>query len=231
MLFVLLGGNIGLGQSSGDAAATVLDILDPNATNSTLMFGRRYPQVEGSPYLLEYWSTGVIYRKRGTPLEGVTLHFDIYSQELLTMQDEKVMTILPEAIKGFKLYQTNGATLNFSRNTQIRENEFVQQVYKGEYELWKAYQVSISKRDNNSGGYGQTGNTTEIQRFSRKETWYLLAPGKEQPTAFKATKKDLLGLFPEQASTIKSFLKDNKLKLSEDGEWAQVMAFIEKIAQ
>ena len=231
-ILLILGGSFGYCQTQSDGGSlSVLDILDPNATNSTLMFGRRYPQIEGSPYLLEYWSTGVIYREKGTPLEGMTLHFDIYAQELLVKQEDKVMTVVPVATKGFKLYQTDGETLLFSKKPQISEKQFFQQVYKGAYELYKAYEVNVAKRDNNSGGYGQSGNSPEIQRFTRKESWYLFRPEEVEPLGFKATKKDLLGLFPEQAAAIKNFLKDNKLKLSEDGEWAQVMAFIEEVVR
>ena len=221
-------GNLYAQTQGSDGNLTVIDILDPNGTNNALVFGRRYPTVEGSPYVLQDWSKGVIYRKTGAPLEGITLHFDIYSQELLVKEEGKVMTVIPAAVKGFKLYHLEGEDMVFARNPRIEKDKFFQQVFQGRNELWKGYEVALTKQENNAGGYGQGGNATEIQRFNRKERWYLFQEGNTEPISFKATKKDLLESFPNRASDIKAFLKSNKLKLTQDGDWIAVMNFIEK---
>lgn len=226
---LLLGwGSVCAQTQGGDGNNTVLDILDPTMMNNALVFDRRYPKIEGSPYVLKDWATGVIYRKVGAPLESLTLHFDIYTQELLVMQEQKVMTVAPAALKGFKLYRLEEADMVFYQNANIEENKFFQQVYQGEYEIWKGFEVALAKQDNNSGGYGQSGNSPEVRRFNRKEIWYLIRPGETEPLMFKATKKDLLGLFPNRSSEIKTYLKEKKLKLSQDQDWITVMKFLEQ---
>ena len=228
LFMLLLDGSMVFSQIQGSSPVSIMDVIDPNRLNQELNFDRRYPKIDGSPFITKDWATGTIIREQGSPLEGLQLHFDLYKQELLIKQENNIVATLPKSVKAFRLYQLDGSKLYFTRNPLIDKTAFIQALYQGNHEIWKRYEVSLSRQENLSGGYGKTGNASEIQRFNRAETWYLIRPEGEKAEIFIPSKKELLGLFPNRSDEIKRYLKKNKIKLTKDLDWIKLMQFLEE---
>ena len=205
---------------------TILDIIDPNALNSSLSFDKRYPKIEGSPYLYADWVKGEVKSPGGKVWKDMELNYDLYTQELLARYEDKIVLLSPKATKSFSFVDPQRGSLNFEQNPLLGSKGYYQAVHQGTYSLWKQLTVRLKKLENNSGGYGQGGNAKEVQRFERSDTWFLIRPGSKKPESFKPTKKELYRLFPENSAELKKFIKSHRISLKEDQDWVQVMQFL-----
>ncbi|MEM6630619.1 MAG: hypothetical protein AAF694_13150 [Bacteroidota bacterium] len=206
---------------------TILDIIDPNAINTSLTFDKRYPKVEGNPYLYADWVKGEVKSPAGKVWKDMELNYDLYTQELLAKFDDKTVLLSPKAIGSFSCVDPLEVTLNFEKNTSIAPKGYVHPVYQGTYSLWKQFSVRLNTIENNSGGYGQGGNAKEVQRFERADTWYLLRPDSQKPEIFKPSRKELFRLFPQRSNELKKFIKSSRLSLKNDQDWVQIMQYLE----
>lgn len=180
----------------------------------------------GTPYITKDFVTASI-----SPLNQIfKVRYNAVSDDMEVMQDEKVL-ILNKKNKDYIINITSGnktyKILSYKDDSNkettgyfvvLSENDKISLYKKEKKKFFKAKSASYAKSSYSSS----EGSKPEFKDLKPK--YYIFKDGKLEEMLLK--KKALLALYPEKASEIKSFMKKNRIKLSEEEDLKKLISFL-----
>jgi len=200
-------------------------------TNSQAFEVEAYKDIEGTPYYFEKWQQGKVYSKNAEDeqeqlyllnFNGYTKSFEVRKDERFITLDEKfyekiTIEIEEEDVKKTLVFKTN--------SHPIYKNRFMKVVFEGtDFFVIQDFQKRLVEREKKSYNSG----TVKVQEFSNNPTYYLVKNKKAK--SFKLKKKAILPLLKSQDGAMKSYVKNNKLKLNNESELIQIMSYYEQLS-
>ena len=185
--------------------------------NGRPIFENSNVDVEGSPYLREEWSAGIVKaRSNRKSYEIAKLRYDAHTDELEYDQAGKLFRFGAADVVEFS---TGDGTFRsgFPAANGLLPKNFFQVLYDGEkIKLLKRIYVAIQiEKPYNSA------STTK--RFVKEEALYLLKDNAEM-LRFKKDKKSLFEAIPnDKHAELEAFIKDQKLKLTKEEDVLRVL--------
>jgi len=220
-------------QTQTDSYQSVMDIVDPNALNQELTFRNKYAEFQGDPYLLKIWGIGNVNTNQGKQIQQVDMNVDLYANEIIVRIDQKEYILSPAALTSATVRVESGDELEIQRyRLPGQEGEkIVEILYHGNIKLIKWEEVEVRKMENNAGGYGGSSSTAkEIQKFFRSTHYFLARSDSELPIAFDPGKqKEVIAVMNDQEAQIKTYIKQEKLKLKKDEELVQLIQYYDTL--
>jgi hypothetical protein len=181
--------------------------------------------VQGSPYLFDYWVPATITLSKGKIIGPVQVKLNIESSELYYRDSAgQTMTPLPGLVRKIQCVdiQSKDSTKytfksGFPAIDQQNENYFYQSLSEGEVELVaKKYKYIRTVRD------AYTSESTK--NFEEGSTLlYVYADGKME--AFQSTRSFVLSLFNDKTAAITRFMDDNRINLKKTPDVVKLFRF------
>ncbi len=220
-------------QTQTDSYQSVIDIVDPNALNQELTFNNKYAEFQGDPYLLKIWGMGNVKTNQGKQIQQVDMNVDLYANQIIVRIDQKEYILSPAALISATIRMESGEELEI-RRYQLPgqpEEKIVQILYHGNINLIRWEEVDVRKMENNAGGYGSSSSTAkEIQKFFRSTHYFLATPDHELPIAFDpGKKKEVIAVMNDQEAQLKTYIKQEKLKLKKDEDLVQLVQYYDTL--
>ena len=199
-------------------------------TNSQAFEVEAYKDIEGTPYYFEKWQQGKVFSKdaKENEEELYLLNFNGYTKSFEVRKDGRFIT-LDEAYYDKITIETiedgKQKTLHFKTNAHpIYKNRFMKVVFEGtDFVVLQDFQKRLAEREKKS----YTSGTVKTQTFSDNTSYYLVKNKKAK--AFKLKKKAIISLLKGQEGAMKSYVKNNKLKLNKESELVQIMSYYEQL--
>ena len=184
--------------------------------NGRPIFENSYLSVEGTPYLREEWSAGLIKAKsNGKTYEMPKMRYDAHKDEIEYDQVGKLFRFTSAEINEFS---TGEGTFRagFPAVGNLTPKNFYQVLYDGRVKLLKRVYLAIqTERLYNSA--------TTTQRFVREDALYLFKNDGEM-LKFKKDKSALLdAIGTEKQADLEAFIKQNKLKLTKEEDLVRIL--------
>lgn len=199
-------------------------------TNSQALEVEAYKDIEGTPYYFEKWQPGKVFSKdaQDEAEELYLLNFNGYTKSFEVRKDNRFITLDEKYYDKITVEIEEGGvqkTLLFKTNAHpIYKNRFMKVVFEGtDFVVLQDFQKRLAEREKKSYASG----TVKSQEFSDNTSYYLVKDKKA--AAFKLKKKAILGVLKGQASAMKSYVKNNKLKLNKESELVQIMSYFEQL--
>lgn len=171
-----------------------------------------YTDIDGSPYLRDEWSVGLIRTKSGKSQQLARVRYDAYQDELEYDQAGKYFRLASE-ISEFSCI--DGTFRNgYSEIDNHTKNSFYQVLYDGKTKVLKKIAVRVIAEK-------PYGSATDVKRFLKEETLYLAINGELK--AIKKDKKAILLVLIDKKDQLETFIKDQKLKLSNEDDILKVV--------
>ena len=184
--------------------------------NGRPIFENSYLSVEGSPYLREEWSAGLIKAKsNGKTYEMPKMRYDAHKDEIEYDQVGKLFRFTATEISEFS---TGEGTFRagFPAIGNLTPKNFYQVLYDGRVKLLKRIYLAIqTERPYNSA--------TTTQRFVREDALYLLKNNGEILRFKKDINALLDALGTEKQTDLEAFIKVNKLKISKEEDLVRIL--------
>lgn len=171
----------------------------------------KYTDIDGSPYLREDWSAGLIKTRSGKLQQFARVRYDAFQDELEYDQAGKYFRLAPE-ISEFSC--GDGTFRNgFPIIDNHTKDSFYQILYDGKTKVLKKIMIRVITEK-------AYGSATETKRFLKEEKLYLAINGMLQ--AVKGDKKATMLIFQDKKEALETFIKNQKLKLSSEDDLLKV---------
>lgn len=198
-------------------------------TNSHTFEVEAYKDIEGTPYYFAKWHQGKVYGvgDEAQIADEYLLNFNGYTKSFEVRKDDRFIALDEKFYSKITVEtEVDGKLQTLTFKTQahpIYKNRFMKVVFEGtEFEVIQDYQVRLGNREKQ----GYAGNES-TQAFNKNDTYYIVRNKKAK--AIKLKKKAVLGLFKDQEAALKSFVKDNGLKLNKEAELVQFLSYYEQL--
>ena len=182
--------------------------------------------IEGSPYQSNTFAPGKLYY--GDDLAGdIYYRYNAYNEEV----EIKQQNLETEPIRGLGKDKkirlvANGKTMSFKTFIDKRgntKNGYLTLLSDGEYKLYKHLRVTFkeAKKAENSMVKGSPA------KFSQSTVYFLESPDGKRIDEVQLSNKKLLDLVnKEEQNSLKKFLKENNIKINDEGDLYQVLNFL-----
>lgn len=202
-------------------------VTSPLFTDSkgSIIKGKAYGNIVGSPYLVSDWTKGAIKTNSGKILREILLKYDIAGEKLLFQTSNGDSMYFAEPVIEFEIMPTGSSVpLKFTNGgpagSEIQNKGFLQNISLGKINLYKKYNMSIIE----SKGYGsQSGDKS----FNPSATYYLSKDGKL--SKISPSKKSVLVLFPNKEKEISEYLKNNLINFKNDEDLRKLFDFLNQL--
>ncbi len=176
--------------------------------NGDLIYGTS--QFKGHPYLDLEWQKVQIEDLSGNKKELDKAKFDICSQKLLVVIDQKELWINDHQIKSFVLFQADGGQQRFIKSVENEEFVYYEVLFAGDLSIFRSYKKQFVKpRPTDNFTYGSDGNLQPY--FKDTETNFVARYGTGEFVNIKSNGKDLDKVFDASLRRkAESFMKKNK---------------------
>jgi hypothetical protein len=207
--------------------------LDAVNTSEFLIrpFNIGYEGVEGTPFLFDNWSSGLIVMINNDSIGDYDLKYDIFEDQLvvLSKRNDQPMIPLQTVIRSFSLLDSIGIEHVFvnthpdERQPEIKREGFFEVLYQGRMQLLKKHKKYFVKADF-EGAYNSGKRYDEFR--NEVSRYYLLKPG----GTFIELKKGKKGILKslDDDGTYAGIVKDNKLDLRNEKDLIQLIIVIDK---
>ncbi|MCX2738418.1 hypothetical protein [Pontibacter anaerobius] len=176
----------------------------------------QYEDINGSPYLYDNWMKGSVVLGNGNLYENVPLRYDQVADQLLFQTPEGQEL---EFVQPVREFQIDGSPVvyrsGFAPIDQHSSSSFYQVLEDGKVKLLKKSHKVIREEK----AYG----TATISKNVLEYTNYYITQGSQLVKV--KNEKNLLQLLPGHTQELEGYIKKNKLKLKEDAEMAQLVAY------
>jgi hypothetical protein len=178
--------------------------------------GKEYNQIEGSPYLFENWSSGIIKLERGANLKIESCMYDVYKDRIMFLQDETPLYFAyPEDIDRV----TFGSSDFINLKLENRNDYFEILIEEMDFVLLKKYKCDIVKGKESDGI-----NKATKDKFKLSYNYYLIK-GNAELAKVKIKKKNILELMNDKEQEVKKYIIDNNLKLKNESDLVEIFKF------
>ncbi len=190
--------------------------------NGRPIFENSTTDVEGSPYLRETWTSGVVKAKSNRKNYDIPkLRYDAHKDELEYDQAGSLFRFSAENVAEFTLIEGTFRA-GFPAVGSLTPKNFYQVLYDGEKnKLLKRIYVGIqTEKPYNSA--------TIIKRFVKEESLYLLKNNVEM-RRFKKDKKSFFEIITDKQPEMEAFMKEQKIKFSKEDDLIRLLEKYESI--
>lgn len=178
------------------------------------------PAYDGTPYLFEEFTGANIILKAGKGYEGIPMNYNIHNDDFEFMMDgvsyalgnNNIVSYISIIDRSFyyRTYTYNSA--------EIRG--YLELVADGDYRFYKKHRVIYTEPQPTSG-YVEAQPAT----FSPRSPDYFIELKNGNIVYFNKL-NDIAGMLPEAGSDIKSFIKDNRLKVRREEDIIRLADFL-----
>ena len=177
-------------------------------------------KVNGSPYLTEEFHSGMIYWN-GMWNKGIDLRYNIYQGNFEAKLESGIIVIDPirNAIDTLKYREEVFVKkyLKVDKDLQVVYLSLLGQ--QNGYTLYKQYRIKLTEAITDTDLY----NTAKPAEYETQTPVYYVFKGNEHWTVKGS--KSLAEIFQIDAKMVKSYLKDNKYKLSREEHLLEVVLY------
>lgn len=211
------------------AVSSYAQISNVTAFDGTPVKENRYPNVKGSPWLVDAWLEGEIWAEGEQHLKNVKLRYDEYADDVILLKEGKSFRLNPTTIKGFVIYVPESSDMEakpyvykngYPEVDGNNSSAFYRVLYEGKKGAF-LYRTKVELFEN-APTYGSAVNETS---FVRKKRYYIYKDSKMH--AVRLNKKDILKALNSKEAEV--FVAKNKMKLKKEEEVIQLFAAIESM--
>lgn len=177
-------------------------------------------EIKGSPYLEEEFSPAMIYWNQAWH-EGIDLRYNIYQGDFEAKLESGIIVIDP--------IKNNIDTLKYNEEVFVKKylkvDNHILVTYlsllgqQNSYALYKQYKIKLEEAVTDTDLY----NKAKPAEYERQDPVYYVFRGNEQWTVKGS--KSLAEIFQIDAKVVKSYLKDNKYKLSREEDLLEAVLY------
>ncbi len=187
-------------------------------------------EILGSPYVYNKFKKGRIFYKDENN-GSIFYRYNAYNEEIeikeTNLVDSPIQSLSRD--KNISLITAEGLPLRFS--TFIDKNDNTQNGYlyvlqKGIYTLYKSIDVTFKEGQKSPNSFVKARKA----RFSQFTEYYLEIEGRNRVDEVELSNKKLVKLLPDDTSSkVKQYLKDKKIKITNEQELILVIDFLNEI--
>jgi phospholipase C len=182
-----------------------------------------YTNVEGSPFLTDQWSKGMVKLADGRTYKDVLLKYDEV-KDVLYFQDKKEQTLVfVDPVREFKVeyisddIQHDKLFRNAYKNIpNSTEKSFFEVLSDGTAQLLKRTKKLIAESQ-------EYNSTAVVKRFDENVKYYIIVSEKVIP--IKRDKKSILAALTNKQPQLESFIRTNNINLKNDEDLVKLMAY------
>ncbi|MET7030520.1 hypothetical protein [Sediminicola luteus] len=188
------------------------------------LYKTKYNSPSGSPYLIEKFTPAKINAINETKL----VRFDAYEDRVEIMVDENQFVILTDT-QPYTISLLDGSDKIYETKTYLDEKGNVKASFfellakQGNYKLYLKEKIEFTKAVK-AQGY----QDSQPAMFKKQKESYFITDFKgqsDQLLKIPHKLKNFLKLFPAHSKTIKTFIKDNKLKIDKGDDLVKIFDF------
>lgn len=171
-------------------------------------------EVEGSPFINEKWTKGVVYFVNGQSGEADKLNYDAIDKVLVTQRDGQEM-LYSQPIKEFIL--KDGTK---DRKFRKMNDNFYEVLYDGNTKLLKLHTKAIIE----TASYG---SAQPINKIGDEAIFYVVGPN----NTFEQVKNDkaLLAAVSAKQEAVKKYVKDSSLNLKKESDMVKLLTYYDSL--
>lgn len=221
LLFILLFGVQSLAQLiSNDVGLSLRTIGSKIDLN-------RFPDVKGSPYLIDTWQNGIILIEKVNRIELNKIKFNCFQNQIEYEEDGKVYTPLKRYTEFIinDLDENNNSIKRIFRNEFVSEQEFqtyFEVLFDGETKLLQKYAVRIEE-------YAEPLSLNKIKRFNKIPQLYVYKSKNQSLIKIKKDKKTILRTFENKSEQIAKYISSNTLNLKNEEDIIKICAYYDTL--
>lgn len=168
-------------------------------------------EVDGSPYLLDDWSSAYLTDIYGDTISGLKINIDgEFNKVIAQIAEDKYMSINKNNYRYLDIQLEDGYQKRYENLAPYRNPDFYEIVYAGDKLSLYKKQLAIKRRNNPSrNSYAQVNY---LYRYASKTEYLILK--NEELIPVKRKEKDILKAI--DLKDLKTYIKENKLKVSKD---------------
>lgn len=184
----------------------------------------KYTDVEGSPFLFEDWTKGVVKLANGKTYSDVLLKYDLVADQLLfkDLKSDQALEFIDPLVE-FKLQATlagNNDLLLF-RNGYMAANgqsttSFYKVLFDGGTQLLKRNEKRITETKEYS-------SASIVKKFDESETYYLSR--NKEVIKIKKDKAQVLSALVNHTDKLEQHIKAQKLNLKNEADLVKLIAY------
>jgi hypothetical protein len=182
-----------------------------------------YSELSGSPYLTNDWTKGSIILGDGKVVENLDIKFDQFTDAILYKNDNGEELEVAEPVKEFKVKIKNIDRLfraGFKPVGSNTETNFYEVLVDGSLKFLKRFKKEImTTRDYNA--------TSDTKTVTEKISYYIVKDN--QPILVLKNEKAILEAIGEKENELNDFIKQNKLKLKDEGDIIKIIEQYNKL--
>ena len=184
-----------------------------------------YVDVEGSPFLFDAWSTGIVKFANGKQASNLKLKYDLVKDQLIFENPDVPgqLLLFEDKVSEFKLDGTNQSFYfrNGFQNAGINTKEtFYQILFEGNSSLLKKGSKTVFEN--------RPFNIATVTRSVKEQTAYYIAKG-NTPVKIKRDKKTILSILGNHTAELEQFIQVNTLDLKNDADLVKLMNYYNSI--
>ena len=196
-----------------------VQIQDP--LSGRLLSVSKYAGINGNPFLNDRWTNGDVTIKKGVYV-NILLKYDAFSNvlyfnkndELFEFEDEVISFVLKPNREDTSTYQFFVKGLE---SVDIKQNQFLQELYKGKFGFYKTTFVFLSEMNKINEG--------SVKNFQKTVKYYFKSNGKM--TQVMLNKKDVLALFGEKQIDVESFAIAAGLSYKKESDVSKMIQYFD----
>lgn len=185
--------------------------------------GERTPGVDGSQYLNEQWTTGIITMNDGSTIDSISLRLNAYKSQMHYLNNGKEYSIgSPENIKEIKMGNRTFIYCAYKEGGYVSHNYF-EVLVEGKAKLLVLYKVvKIASNYNSALDVGNKNDRLEL-----KENYYI----KVGDSIFANDKKgkNLFDSLGDKSDLLKKTIEEEKLSFKKREDLARMIARVNEI--
>ncbi|MEL6652879.1 MAG: hypothetical protein AAFQ87_18920, partial [Bacteroidota bacterium] len=187
-------------------------------------FDQGYKGVQGSPYLSEYFSRGTIWLRNGGSKDNLPMVLNLYERKV-EISLKGIMQYVPySVIDSFVLEDSLGQQRQFQVQTiltskKVLEDQLLEKIYEGESLLYRVHIKNFSEA-NYEGTYSRNQH---FDRFDDEFRYYLRLGEAGNFQRIRLKQKSCLRALHSQKSAVKTYIKQEKLRLEDEAEIIQLL--------
>jgi hypothetical protein len=188
----------------------------PGAANEVLRT-RTYSEVDGSPYLIDDWLSGIVTDKNGKEYGNLLIRFDTYKNNVEVSSPNGTLIVTAELYPNFiiQLVDKLGKVTVRSFVSNINPAEpllYVEKLAGGKYSFYKQIKTELVEETVKT-----YGTAVEKKVFNPKVVYWIKANGEAK--AVKLSKSSIIENFSGLAPSIEDFQKKTRSKLKSEADW------------
>jgi len=197
-------------QPFGDAKRTPLTVI-------------KYTDVEGNPYLYNFWVKGKVTLKNGKIYSNDSLKYDLIDDKLIFKNDDGTLMHFAEPVRAFDLLSKDLKVLHFRNGLPapngLNSESYFQIIYDGKIPLFKRTGKFVTESK-------QYNSASTIKSFNTTYNYYLLQ--NEALVKVSLNRKTIITLFGIKEDQLNDYLKLEKIDFKKDEDLNKLFTYFNK---